>query len=324
MAPHSTPLHTDSMTVGGGATTFVTDAAGFVGMELVKVLIARGHQVIGLTPSVEAAARVRKTGAIAIMGDLRNPGQWQDEAGTEWVFHIPPQPSSRDALGVQRHAAPAIRDRVAMDANLLDAVANGSTRRVVYVADSACYGVTGPRAITEDAPLRPDPGRCLAPALDRLDGYVVAGLPVVTALPGWVYGNGAWFRERIVDPVISGRRVLQFGSNRDLVSPIHVHDCARALVHLAERGEPGGRYFLVNNDPIQVKDFAETFARVAARQLRVRRLPRAAARILGQPVAERVEGDMVFSNIRLRGIGFHFRYPTLEDGLHQIVGAVDG
>jgi len=33
---------------------------------------------------------------------------------------------------------------------------------------------------------------------------------------------------------------------------------------------------------------------------------------------------MVYSNIRLRGTGFHFRYPTLEDGLHQIVGAVDG
>ena len=293
-------------------------------MELVKVLVAEGHQVIGLTPSAEAAQRVRKAGAIAIMGDLENPGQWQDEAGTEWVFHVPPQPGTKGARGARNHTPSLTRDRVAMDANLLDAVANGSTRRVVYVADSSCYGVTGPRAITEDAPLRPEPGRCLSPALDRLDGYVVAGLPVVTALPGWVYGNGAWFRERIAEPIIAGRRVLQFGPDRNLVSPIHVHDCARALVHLAERGEPGSRYFLVNNDPIQVKEFAETFARVAARQLRVRRLPFAAARILGQPVAERVGGDMVFSNIRLRGTGFHFRYPTLEDGLHQIVGAVNG
>jgi len=312
------------MTVGGGATTFVTDAAGFVGMELVKVLVALGHQVIGLTPSVEAAHRVRKTGAMAIIGDPRNPGQWQDEAGTEWVFHVPPQSFLHDARGARRHAASVIRDRVAMEANVLDAVANGSTRRVVYVADSSCYGVTGLRPITEDAPLRPEPGRCLSPALDRLDGYVVAGLPVVTALPGFVYGNGAWFREGIVEPVIAGRRVLQFGPNRNWVSPIHVHDCARALVHLAERGEPGSRYFLVNNDPVQVKDFAEAFARVAARELRVRRLPFAAARILGRPVATRHGTDMVYSNIRLRGTGFHFRYPTLEDGLHQIVGAVDG
>jgi hypothetical protein len=28
-------------------------------------------------------------------------------------------------------------------------------------------------------------------------------------------------------------------------------------------------------------------------------------------------------NIRLRGIGFRFRYPTLERGLEQVLGALD-
>ncbi len=84
----------------------------------------------------------------------------------------------------------------------------------------------------------PPPGAAaLTPALDRLDGYIVAGLPIVTAFPGWVYGNGSWFRERVIEPVMAGRRVLQFGDTGPWVSPIHVHDCARALVHLAERGE---------------------------------------------------------------------------------------
>jgi len=313
------------MTIGGGITSFVTNAAGFVGTELVKVLVAGGHQVIGLVPSVEAAQRVRQAGATAVVGELSKPGQWQDEAGTEWVFHIPPQPLLHEARGSRRHAASLMRERVSMDANLLDAVANGTTRRVVYVADSSCYGITGPRPITEDAPLRPgNSGRCLGPALDRLDGYLVAGLPVVTGLPGWVYGNGAWFRERILEPVLSRRRVLQFGAGRNWISPIHVHDCARALVHLAERGEPGSRYFLVNSDPIQVQEFAETFARIAERPLKVRRLPYAAAQILGRTApADCIEGDMVFSNIRLRGTGFHFNYPTLEDGLQEIVGTIE-
>jgi len=312
------------MTVGGGVTAFVTDGAGFVGRELVKVLVAGGHQVIGLVPSVESAHRLRRAGATPVVGELMQAGQWQDEAGTEWVFHIPPQPLMHEARG-RRHAAALMRERVSMDANLLDAVANGATRRVVYVADSSCYGITGPRPITEDSPLRPGGwGRCLGPALDRLDGYVVAGLPVVTALPGWVYGNGAWFRERILEPIMSGRRVVQFGPSRNWISPIHVHDCARALVHLAERGEPGSRYFLANSDPIQVHEFAQTFARMAERRLKVRRLPYAAAQILGRrTTVECLEGDMVFSNIRLRGTGFQFSYPTLEEGVQQIVGAIE-
>ena len=33
------------------------------------------------------------------------------------------------------------------------------------------------------------------------------------------------------------------------------------------------------------------------------------------------QADAVFSNIRLRGIGFRFRYPTLEQGLQQILRA---
>jgi nucleoside-diphosphate-sugar epimerase len=148
-----------------------------------------------------------------------------------------------------------------MDAHLLDAVANGDTSRIVYVDDAICYGATGARAITEDEPSRSSArDRCFTPALDRLDGYIVAGLPIVTALPGWVYGNGAWLRERVIEPIMAGRRVLQFGPTGPWVSPIHVTDCARALVHLAQRGTAGGRYFLVNNEPVRLHEFAEVFA----------------------------------------------------------------
>jgi uncharacterized protein len=306
------------------ATTFVTGADGCIGTELLKVLVAGGHQVFGLTTSIEAAQRVRRAGAQAVMGDLLEPGRWQDEAAADWVFHLPPHPMSGARVTRQR-AASITRARVVMDGHLLDAVASGTTRRVVYVADTSCYGQTGSRPITEDEPLRPSPwGRCLAPALDRLDGYVVAGLPIVTAFPGWVYGNVAWFRERVIEPVMAGRRVLQFGKTGPWVSPIHVHDCARALVHLAEHGDVGGRYFLVNSEPIRMDEFARTFARLANRPLRVRHVPAAATRFVAGPVlADHIQADAVFSNIRLRGIGFRYQFPTLEQGLKQVIEALN-
>jgi nucleoside-diphosphate-sugar epimerase len=304
-----------------GSTAFVTGAAGFIGTELLKVLVASGRQVFGLTRSAEAAQRVRRVGAVPVMGDLLEPGQWQDEAAADWVFHLPPH-RVRGLRVTRRRAASIAHARVLMDAHLLDAVAAGATRRIVYVADTSWYGATGPRAITEDRPPRPSAwGRCLTPALDRLDGYVVAGLPIVTAFPGWVYGNGAWLRERVIDPVMAGRRVLQFGKTGPWVSPIHVHDCARALVHLAGHGEAGGRYFLVNGGPIRMHEFATTFARLADRPLRAWRVPVAATRLVVGPVlADDIQADAVFSNIRLRAIGFRFRYPTLEQGLQQILG----
>jgi nucleoside-diphosphate-sugar epimerase len=311
------------MTVDTGATAFVTGAGGFIGTELVRVLVARGHRVFGLAQSVEEVQRVRRAGAVPVIGDLLEPGQWQDEAATDWVFHIPPRPECGPRVTTSRTASIA-RAGVLMDAHLLDAVAAGATRRIVYVADTSYYGALGPHPITEDEPPRPSArGRCLTPALDRLDGYVVCGLPIVTAFPGWVYGKGSWFRERVIEPVLAGRPVLQIGKTGPWVSPIHVHDCARALVHLAEHGEVGGRYFLVDSHPIRRHEFAATFAHLANRQLRVWRMPAAAARlVVGPVVVDDIQADAAFSNIRLRGIGFRFRYPTLEQGLQQVLGAL--
>jgi nucleoside-diphosphate-sugar epimerase len=311
------------MAADGAPTAFVTEAAGFIGIELVKVLMARGHQVFGLAQSPEAAQRVRRAGAVPVMGDLLEPGQWQDEAAADWVFHLPLH-TERGTRVTRMRAASMARARVVMDTHLLDAVAAGATRRIVYVADTSCYGATGPRPITEDEPPRPSAwGRYLAPALDRLDGYLVAGLPVVAALPGWVYGDGSWFRERVIDPVMAGRRVLQIGKTGRWVSPIHVHDCARALVHLAEHGAAGRRYFLVNSEPIRLHEFAGTFARLANRSLRVWRVPAVVTRLVVGPVlADDLLADAMFSNIRLRGTGFRFEYPTVEQGLRQILGAL--
>lgn len=316
--------HTTGMAIPADATAFVTGAGGFLGISIVKVLVARGHQVFGLTATLAAADRVRRAGAVPVMGDLLEAGRWQDEAAADWVFHLPPHPICR-LRASHREARSIANARLQIDAHLLDAVAGGVTRQIVYVGETACYGPVGPRPITEDEPPHSSPwGRLLRPALDRLDGYVVAGLPIVTAFAGWVYGQSSWFRERIIDPVISGRRVLQFGGAGPLVSAIHVRDCARALVHLAEHGENGGRYFLVDNEPVRMHRLAETFARHANRPLRTRRVPAIATRLVVGPIlADCYQRDAAFSNIRLRGTGYRFRYPTIESGVQQVVAALE-
>jgi len=304
-------------------TAFVTGAAGFIGGELVKILVTQGHHVVGLAPTHDAAERVRRSGGVAVIGDLLRPGKWQDEAAADWVFHLPPQPLDGSRLSRTRAASMA-RAWVSKDGNLLDVLSGSAARRIVYVANTSWYGATGSCSITEDdRPQTSQLRRILAPVIDRLDGYVAAGMPIVTAFVGLVYGKGSWFRDQVIDPVIAGRRVLQFGKVGPWVSPIHVHDCARALVHLAEHGEVPSRYFLVNTDPILLHEFARTFARLANRPLRVWRMPAATARLVVGPIlADQFLTDAVFSNIRLRGTGFQFRYRTVEHGLEQVVGAL--
>jgi nucleoside-diphosphate-sugar epimerase len=321
----ATSLARDTVAMAGSArgTAFVTGSDGFLGTELIKLLVSRGHRVLALTRSVEGAETMRRIDAVPVIGDLLTPGRWQDEAAADWVLHLSPPSADRTRIFPKRGAKRA-RAHLSLDANLLDAVSAGSTRRIVYVADPRCYGAAGPRPVTEDEPPCPTAvGRWLVPALDRLSGYVLAGMPIVTAIPGCVYGNGSWFRELVIEPVLTGRRVLQFGTTGPLVSPIHVHDCARALLHLAEHGKSGGRYFVANSTPIRISEFANIFARLANRPLRVWRLPAAASRfVVGSAWAEYPQADAVLSNIRLRGIGFRFEHPSVEDGVGQILRAL--
>lgn len=313
------------MTTGTRATAFVTGAAGFIGTGLVKALVARRHRVFGLVNSAEATARLRRAGGVPILGDLLEPGAWQDEVSTDWVFHVAP-PAVPGRRATARRTAAMAGARLRMDAHLLDAVGSGPTRRIVYVAETSCCATTaGPRPITEDALLQPTSwGHHLMPALERLDGYIVAGQPIVGAFPGWVYGNGGWFRHRVIEPVLAGRRVLVFGNTGPWLSPIHVKDCARALIHLAEHGAPGGRYFVVNRDPVRLEEFAVAFARLAHRRLRVWRIPKTLAPLVVGPVlANCWQSDAVFSNVRLRSLGFRFLYPTLDQGLRQILETLD-
>ena len=101
---------------------FVTEADGFLGTELIKVLVTRGHEVGGLAHSPDAAERVRRAGATAVIGDLTTPGPWQDEAQAEWVFHLSTYPFDGGRLTAKRAGFLMLR-QVQMDAHLLDAVA---------------------------------------------------------------------------------------------------------------------------------------------------------------------------------------------------------
>jgi nucleoside-diphosphate-sugar epimerase len=90
------------MSRGRAATTFVTGAAVFIDSELVRVLIADGYQVVALCPTLEMACHVKRIGAASVVGDVLEPGQWQDEAAADCVFYFPDSFASERAYGMHR------------------------------------------------------------------------------------------------------------------------------------------------------------------------------------------------------------------------------
>jgi nucleoside-diphosphate-sugar epimerase len=85
-------------------TAFVTGSDGFLGTELIKLLVSRGHRVLALTRSVEGAETMRRIDATPVIGDLLTPGRWQDEAAADWVLHLSPPPADRTRIFPKRGA----------------------------------------------------------------------------------------------------------------------------------------------------------------------------------------------------------------------------
>ena len=68
---------------------FVTGATGFIGTELVKELIAAGHQVRGLTRSDAGAEQLKAVGAEVHRGDLQDPDSLRSGAtGMDAVVNL--------------------------------------------------------------------------------------------------------------------------------------------------------------------------------------------------------------------------------------------
>lgn len=133
----------------------VTGASGFVGVNLVEALLARGHEVVAMSldaypgPGRMTEIRGDTTDTALVERILR-------EHRIEAVWH-----GAAITAGAEREKREASR---IVEVNLLatvravEAAARAGVRRFVYPSSSAVYGSTAfdhPGPVSEDAPLRP-------------------------------------------------------------------------------------------------------------------------------------------------------------------------
>ncbi len=301
---------------------FVTGGTGFIGTRFVSRALEAGYRVRVLTRNARAAGQWKHEGVTVVQGDLLTPGPWQEEAAaSDEVVHLA-QPLTFGARVTHERARAYREQRLRMDSLLLDSLKPGTVRRVLYVGGTSYYGDQGPQVVTEDATPRPTGwGPYIAPSIESLPKHLERGLPLVEAYPGSVYGLGSWFVEYNLVPLKAGKRL--FGLKETLthhMSPIHVEDCARALLHLLEHGEVGRRYFVVDDRPATFAELSRVAAEALGVSYRKVLLPRWLCHLLLGPVlTDSLTSEARLSNARLHGTGFQFLYPTIREGVPALV-----
>lgn len=194
----------------------VTGGTGFVGVRLIRRLLAEGHTVLAPARTASAAARLRAMGATPVPA-LAALGS------AEVVFQ-----TTRSAL--PRHP-----------------------RLVLLSSDAAVQHGRPLVNATEELPLRPHSPSPVAAAQARAESAALARGAVIVR-PRLLWGAGDPALPRLWAAVRAGR-FSWVGGGSQLTDTTHVDNAVHALLLAARHGRPGETYFVTDQDPVAYRHF---------------------------------------------------------------------
>jgi nucleoside-diphosphate-sugar epimerase len=310
----------------------VAGATGALGRQLVAQLVARGHEVFGMTRSASKRDDVRKLGAIPVVADALDPdavARAVAQAGPEVIVHeLTALAGSLDLRHFDRDFAVTNRLRTEGTDHLLAAGRAIGVRR--FVAQSFAgwpFARSGGPVKTEDDPLDPSPPEAMRSTLDALryleDAVVNADWTEGIVLryggfygPGTSLGAGGEHVE-----LIRRRRFPVIGGGAGVWSFVHIEDAADATVAAVERGRRG-IYNIVDDEPAAVAEWLPAVA-AALGAKRPRRVPRAIGRLLaGEAATVMMTEVRGASNAKARAsLGWQPRHASWREGFAELAAA---
>jgi nucleoside-diphosphate-sugar epimerase len=312
---------------------FVAGATGALGKQLVPQLVAKGHEVVGMTSKPENQDLVRGLGARPVVADALDPdavAQAVAQAEPEVIVHqLTALSGSFDLKHLERFMAVTNRLRTEGTDHLLAAARAVEAKR--FVAQSYAgwpFARTGGPVKTEDDPLDPTPAGQMRATLEAI-GYLeetVAGAgwtEGVVLRYGGFYGPGTSFSLHPDGEMVEMIRKRKFpivGHGDGVWSFVHIEDAATATVAGIEHGERG-LYNVVDDEPAPVREWLPAAAdAIGARK--PMRLPRWLGRIAaGEAAVVMMNEVRGASNAKAkRELGWQPRYSSWRQGFAEGLG----
>jgi nucleoside-diphosphate-sugar epimerase len=317
---------------------FVAGATGALGRALVPQLVARGHDVVGMTRSGSKQDLVRSLGARPVVADALDPdaiAQAVAAAEPEVIVHeltaLSGKMSARDMRHPERSPMATMTNRLRTEGtdHLLAAGRAVGARRFVAQSFAAFrWARTGGPVQTEAEPLDPNPPAGLrAPLvgilhLERAVTAIGWGEGLVLRYGGF-YGPGTAVSlapDAQIGAPIRKRRFPIVGDGGGVWSHVHVDDAAAATVAAVDHGQPG-IYNIVDDEPAPVREWLPALASALGAKP-PRRIPRWLGRLAAGQVATVMMTDARgASNAKAkRELGWQLRYPSWRQGFAQGLG----
>lgn len=231
-------------------STLVIGGAGFIGIEVSRLLLEAGGEVVILGRGKEPHSL--PNGCRYVQGDYANHGLLRTllTPGCDVVnlaYSTVPKTSFADPTFDLLSNLPA-------NVALLQEVQRAEVRRLVIVSSGGTvYGAASTLPIPEDHPTNPiSPYGITKLTIDSYARmfHATTDLPVLIARPANAYGEaqrtgvGQGFMAAAIDAIQRGREVQIYGLEGTIRDYIHVRDVATGIVAVLQRGKEGNIYNL--------------------------------------------------------------------------------
>jgi nucleoside-diphosphate-sugar epimerase len=318
---------------------FVAGATGALGRALVPQLVARGHEVTGMTRTASKQDALRALGARPVVADALDPdavAQAVASAEPEVIVHqltaLSERMSLRDARHPERFRGAILTDRLRTEAtdHLLAAGRAVGARRVVAQSFGAIrFDHTGGPVHDEADPLGPDDppeamraGQAGYLYLEKAVTSIEWGEGLALRYGGF-YGPGTSVSlapDAVMAAPIRKRRFPIVGDGGGVFSHIHIDDGAAATAVAVERGRPGV-YYVVDDEPAPVREWLPVLAS-ALEAKPPRRIPRWLGRMAAGEAATAMmtEARGASNEKAKRELGWRPRYASWRQGFVQGLG----
>jgi nucleoside-diphosphate-sugar epimerase len=312
---------------------FVAGATGAVGKQLVPLLVAAGHTVVGTSRDARRAAGLRDQGASGVALDPldeRVVRRALRDAAPDVVVH---QLTALSDLGPtafrNMDKAFAATNRLRTDGVdlLLDAAREVGAKRFVAQSFSGWPSArTGGPVSTEDEPLDPSPPKRVREtlaAIRHLESVVPAadGIAGLALRYGGFYGPGTGTSPGGSQyEAVRKRQFPIIGDGGGVWSLVHIEDVAGATAAAVERGE-AGIYNVVDDDPAPIREWLPAFA-AAIGAPPPRRVPVWLGRLLAgeQAVVMMTSGRGASNAKAKRELGWQPRFASWREGFRTGLG----
>ena len=317
---------------------FVAGATGVLGRALLPLLVARGHEVVGMTRSASRQDLVRSLGARPVVADALDPEAVARAVATaepEVIVHeltaLSGPMSVRDMRHPERSSLGIMTNRLRTEAtdHLLAAGQAVGARRFVAQSFAAFrWARIGGPVLTEDDPLDPNPPAALRTPLVGIL-HVERTVPAIEWGEGLVlrygsfYGPGTAISRAPDAPMatlVRKRRFPILGDGGGVFSHVHIGDAAAATVAAIDHGRPG-IYNVVDDEPAPVREWLPVLAS-ALDAKSPRRIPRWLGRLAAGEAATLMMTDARgASNAKAkRELGWQPHYASWRLGFAEGLG----